>query len=130
MDLTSETIPAINQTRRLYRETHMQYVVSSQDRPQNSPLYSIHTGLDSFILFNDEICNEQESLTYLVATPHCNVVADIVREEDMTEGLKQLVISKNHCKVITGIELQNNHPLLVNFENEDKNPHLMKNMRN
>ena len=46
MDMTYETIPIFNQTRRLYRESHMQYMVTSQERPQNSPLYSLHTGLD------------------------------------------------------------------------------------
>ena len=69
----------------------MKYMVSSQDIPQKSPLYSIHTGLDSFILFNDEIFNEQETLTDLVATPHYNVVEDIEKEGDLTKRSKQCV---------------------------------------
>ena len=91
MDMTYATIPIFNQTRRLYRESHMQYMVSSQERPEKSPLYSVHTGLDSFILFNHETFNEKETLTDLVATPHCNIVADIEKEGDIIEGSKQCV---------------------------------------
>ena len=60
MDMTYATIPVFSQPRRLYREKHMKYMVSSQERPKNSPLYSIHTDLDSFILFNDDIPKEKE----------------------------------------------------------------------
>ena len=67
MDMTYVTIPVFNQNRRLYRESHMQYTVTSQDRPQNFPLYSINIGLDSFILFNDESFSEQVTLTELMA---------------------------------------------------------------
>ena len=38
----------------------MKYMVSNQERQKNSPLYSIQTNLDPFILYNDEIPNEQE----------------------------------------------------------------------
>ena len=31
----------------------MKYMVSSQDRPDNTPLYSIHLDLDSFILYDE-----------------------------------------------------------------------------
>ena len=37
----------------------MQFMVTSQDRPQNSPLYAISASLDSFIMFNDEALTEQ-----------------------------------------------------------------------
>ena len=47
------TTPVFNQTRRLYRESHMKYMVSSLDRPNNTPVYSIHSDLDSFILYNE-----------------------------------------------------------------------------
>ena len=30
-------------------------MVSSEEKPQNFPLYSIHIDMDSFILFNDDI---------------------------------------------------------------------------
>ena len=29
-------------------------MVTSEDKPQNFPIYSIHSDMDSFILFNDE----------------------------------------------------------------------------
>jgi len=32
----------------------MKYVVSSEEKPQNFPIYSIHSDMDSFILFNDD----------------------------------------------------------------------------
>ena len=80
MDMTYATIPIFNQTRRLYRESHMQYMVSSQERPKNSPLYSVHTDLGSFILFNHETFNEQETLTDLVTTLHNDIVPDIEKE--------------------------------------------------
>ena len=59
MDMTYATIPVFNQTRRLYQESHMKYMVRSQDRPNNTPLYSIHSDLDSFILYNEYDINEQ-----------------------------------------------------------------------
>ena len=59
MDMTYATIPVFSQPRILYRETCMKYMVSSQENPDKSPLYSIHTDLDSFILYNDENPNEQ-----------------------------------------------------------------------
>lgn len=34
----------------------MKYVVSSEEKPQNFPIYSIHLDMDSFILFNDDCC--------------------------------------------------------------------------
>ena len=116
MDMTYATIPIFNQTRRLCRKYHMQYMVSSQDRPEKSPLYSVHTGLDSFILFNHEISNEQETLIDLMAIPHCNIVTDTEKEEDKTKLSRQFAKSKNYSKLITGLGLQNNHPLVVNFE--------------
>ena len=32
----------------------MKYVVSSESKPENFPIYSIHSDVDSFILFNDD----------------------------------------------------------------------------
>jgi len=56
LDLSYATISVFGQPKRLYRETLMKYVVSSEEKPQNFPLYSIHTDMDSFILFNDDRC--------------------------------------------------------------------------
>ena len=51
--MTYATIPLFGQHRRLYRETLMKYMVNSQDKPHNYPLYYVHSDLDSFILYND-----------------------------------------------------------------------------
>ena len=59
MDMSFATIPIFNQTRRLYQETHMKYMVSNLDRPNNTPIYSIHSNLNSFILYNESDINEQ-----------------------------------------------------------------------
>ena len=60
MDMSYATIPVFNQTRRLYRESHMKYMVSDIDRPNISPIYSIHSNLDSFILYNEDEISQQE----------------------------------------------------------------------
>ena len=60
MDGSYATIPVFSQLRRLYREAHMNFMVSSPEKPKNSPLYSVHTDLDSFILCNDESIDEPE----------------------------------------------------------------------
>ena len=54
LDLSYATISVFGQPKRLYRETLMKYVVSSEEKPQNFPIYSIHSDMDSFILFNDD----------------------------------------------------------------------------
>ena len=56
----------------------MQYIVTSRDRPQNSPLYSVSTGLESFIMFNDESLTEQITLT--------ESMAETEENEHITEG--------------------------------------------
>jgi hypothetical protein len=53
LDMSYTTIPVFGQQRRLYRETLMKYMISSQEKPHNYPLYSVHSDLDSFILYND-----------------------------------------------------------------------------
>ena len=61
MDGSYATIPVFGQLRRLYRETPMKFLVSSPEKPENSPLYSVHTDLDSFTLCNDESLEGSES---------------------------------------------------------------------
>jgi len=55
LDLSYATISVFGQPKRLYRETLMKYVVSSESKPENFPIYSIHSDMDSFILFNDDM---------------------------------------------------------------------------
>jgi ribonuclease HI len=59
LDMSYATVPVFGQQRRLYRETLMKYMVSSQEKPHNYPLYSAHSDLDSFILYNDSHTEEQ-----------------------------------------------------------------------
>jgi len=56
LDMSYATIVVFGQPKRLCRETLMKYVVSSEEKPQNFPIYSIHSDMDSFILFNDDGC--------------------------------------------------------------------------
>ena len=37
----------------------MKYMVSILDRPNNTPSYSIHSNLDSFIFYNENDLDEQ-----------------------------------------------------------------------
>ena len=39
----------------------MKFLVSSLEKPENSPLYYVHTDLDSFIFCNHESLREPES---------------------------------------------------------------------
>lgn len=34
----------------------MKYMVSSEEKPQNFPIYAVHSDMDSYILFNDDTC--------------------------------------------------------------------------
>jgi len=55
LDLSYATISVFGQPKRLYRETLMKYVVSSEEKLQNFPIYSIHSDMDPFILFNADM---------------------------------------------------------------------------
>ena len=54
MDMSYATILVFNQTKTLYRESHMKYMVRNIDRPISTPVYSINSDLDSFILYNED----------------------------------------------------------------------------
>jgi len=49
------TISVLGKAKKLYIESLMKYVVSSQEKLQNFPIYSVHSDIDSFILYNAEI---------------------------------------------------------------------------
>jgi hypothetical protein len=55
LDMSYATISVFGQPKRLYRETLMKYMVSSEEKPQNFPIYAVHSDIDSYILFNDSI---------------------------------------------------------------------------
>lgn len=54
LDMSYATISVFGKPKRLYRETLMKYMVSSEEKPQNFPIYVVHSDMDSFILFNDD----------------------------------------------------------------------------
>ena len=55
LDMSYATISVFGQPKRLYRETLMKYVVSSQEKPQNFPICLVHSYMDSFIIYNAKI---------------------------------------------------------------------------
>jgi hypothetical protein len=61
LDMSYVAIPIFGKQRRLYRETLIKYMVSSQEKPHNYPLYSTHSDLDSFILYNDGDMGEKDT---------------------------------------------------------------------
>lgn len=48
LDTSYATISVFSQPKTLYRETLMKYVVSSQEKPQNFPIYSVHFDIHLF----------------------------------------------------------------------------------
>ena len=65
LDMSYATISVFGQPKRLYRETLMKYMVSSEEKPQNFPIYAVHSDIDSYILFNDNsgLTNHDETKT-------------------------------------------------------------------
>ena len=53
MDMSYATISLFGEHRRLYREKILAYVVNSQDKPNNHPIYVVDTNLGSSIFFNN-----------------------------------------------------------------------------
>ena len=92
----------------------MKYTVTSQERPQNSPMYSVNTGLDSFIMFNEETLGEKVTLTGLMANRE--------EEANTTELSKQFSEPLNNSEPNVGLELQVMHPFLLNIESQESDP--------
>ena len=71
----------------------MRFMVSSHEKPENSPLYSVHTDLDSFILCNDESIDEPEpedrDANNRVEPTDFNIMATLDLEENEEETLGQ-----------------------------------------
>ena len=53
MDMSYATIPLFGQHRKLYRENWLAYLVSSQEKPDNHPIYVVHIDLGSSIFYID-----------------------------------------------------------------------------
>lgn len=82
LDMSYATISIFGQPKKLYLETLMKYMVSSQDRPQNFPIYSIHTNIDSFILYNAD--QTQETLLDSIDIEPKEIVVSIQNETNQT----------------------------------------------
>ena len=97
----------------------MQYTVTSQDRTQNSSLYSVDTGLDSFILFNEETLDEKITLTELKAN----------REEEVstTKLTKQFSALEDVSKLNKSLELQVIRPSFLNLDTKENDPQMNAN---
>lgn len=52
LDMSYATIYVFGKPRKVYRETLMKYMVSNEEKPQIFPIYSMHSYMDSFILYN------------------------------------------------------------------------------
>ena len=96
------TISIFGQLRRLYREAQMKFLVSSPKKPENSPLYSVHTDLDSFILCNDESSEGSESKnrdTNKETEPmDFNIMATLDSEEKDVEKFEQCTETKTQSE--------------------------------
>jgi len=64
LDMSYATISVFGQPKRLYQENLMKYVVSSQEKPHNFPIYSMHSDMDSFIIYSAE-ANPQNHVNVL-----------------------------------------------------------------
>jgi len=87
LDLSYATISVFGQPKRLYRETLMKYVVSSEEKPQNFPIYSIHSDMDSFILFNADSCAPTDDKPLALEQEIC------INEESMAQNLGATAIT-------------------------------------
>lgn len=61
LDMSYATILVFGHPKKLYRETLMKYVVSTHERPQKFPIYSMNYDIDSFILYNAKSNQENTS---------------------------------------------------------------------
>ena len=97
MDGAYATIPIFGQLRTLYREAQMKFLVSGPEKPKNSPIYSVHTDLDSFIFCNDESLGgpESENVDTSKGTHDetelmdFNIMATLDSEDEDIENLEQ-----------------------------------------
>lgn len=68
LDMSYATISVFGHPKKLYSKTLMKYVVSTQERPQNFHIYSVHSDIDSFIFYNAET-NQEDTSNNITAKP-------------------------------------------------------------
>jgi len=86
LDMSYATISVFGQPKKLYRETLMKYVVSSQEKPQNFPIYSVHSNMDSFILYNAESDPSNELEVLAVETKEITNENSSVQIQEISEN--------------------------------------------
>ena len=87
----------------------MKYVVSSQEKPQNFPIYSIHSDMDSFILYNVE-ANPSNTLEVLAAEPK------EIKKENLVFKFRNYQVTMKHQMIITNqLRIKNQIPQLNKF---------------
>ena len=64
MDMPYAIIPLFGEHNKFYRENRLAYVVSSQERPENHPIYEVDTDLGSSIFYNDFHIEEDLPMAY------------------------------------------------------------------
>ena len=76
----------------------MKFLVSSPKKPENAPLYFVHTDLDSFILCNDESWEEsgcKNRDTHNETEPmDFNIMATLDSKEKDVENSEQCIETK------------------------------------
>ena len=128
MDGAYSTILIFSQLRRLYREAQMNFMVSSPEKPENSPLYSVHMDLDSFILCNDESIDELEledkEANNRVEPIDFNIMANLYIEENEEETFGQCTESETQSKQNQDYKQLTGHLAELHTHHEEKNtPH-------
>ena len=119
------TIPIFGKLRRLYREEQMKFLVSSLEKPENLPLYSLHTDLDSFILCNDESSEGSESKnrdTNKETEPmDFNIMATLDSEESDIENFQQCTETKTQSKPEIECSQLMSHPSQAHTPHQERN---------
>lgn len=114
LDMSYATISIFGQPKKLYRETLMKYMVSSQDRPQNLPIYSVHSYTDSFILYN--IDQTQETLLDSVDTEPKEIVVSKQEETIQTLELSTKQGSQYEEKLVEIDDANYEHEILWHLD--------------
>ena len=101
-------------------------MVSSSEKPKNSPIYSIHTDLDSFILYNDESSNKPElednDLDNQLEAPNLEIMAVLGMEEKKRETFEQCVETTNQSEQSQDGKQQTTHHAELYENPEERDP--------
>ena len=103
----------------------MKFLVSSPKNPENSPLYSIHTDLDSFIFCNDESLEEPElesrDTNNREEPIDFNTIATLDSEENEDETCGQCTENKILSQQETKYEQLARHSSQTHTPHEERN---------